>query len=154
MNDVNYELSIGTNWSLDMFITGHFIVEWLWSAHFTNWFQHVSLPNNAPRLIHFHEGFSDFFFPLFFNYFYFTKHLNNTTGVMLTRNNGWWGSYSCIVRGSSHQGHWTVFLWNIGIEPSGEKILKHFTNHDMRVCIQLINATWGSSCTSWWIRLH
>lgn len=27
MNDVNYELSIGTNWTLDMFITGHFIVE-------------------------------------------------------------------------------------------------------------------------------
>lgn len=70
MNDVNYELSIGTNWSLDMFITGHFIVE---ARADSNMFPANDFTSTkGPKIL-----------AIIFQLFPFWKHLNNATGVML-----------------------------------------------------------------------
>lgn len=89
MNDVNYDLSVGTNWTMDMLSVGILLLgdhrARAWRTD-SNMFSTASLPRRVSRLL-----------PLFFNYSRFRKHLNNTTGVMHIEYNGWWGSSKCIV---------------------------------------------------------
>lgn len=89
MNDVNYDLSIGTNWTLDMFI-----FSWpfpMSSARFVNWFRlalklTASVPRRA-RTRRVSEVLS-----INFQLFSFLKTFKQHNGCHARKYNGWWGS--------------------------------------------------------------